>query len=234
MKSIFAFLLLLMLIIPATSCLPQQADNESAQLDETDTGVKKGDKKKNLIEINEKFFIDLGMDLATVLIIITLIYYPNYRKMDHIFTFIIFNIVIFLLTFVLKYVKLSVGAAFGLFAVFSMLRYRTAGISIKDMTYLFIFIAVGLISAIQLEFYKLAVIQGVILVATYLLDGNFLIRREYSKCVRYGNIELIKPEKHPEMIEDLKTRTGLNIHRISIKRINFRRNTARIEIYYYK
>jgi len=126
-----------------------------------------------------------------------------------------------------------VGTAFGLFAVFSMLRYRTAGISIKDMTYLFIFIAVGLISAIQLDYYKLAVIQGVLLIATWLLDGNFIIKREFSKSIRYKNIELIIPEKHPELIEDLKNRTGLKIHRISIEKIDFRRNTATIEVYYY-
>jgi hypothetical protein len=64
------------------------------------------------------------------------------------FTYIVFNLVIFFICFLLNKVELSMGAALGLFAVFSMLRYRTEGISIKDMTYLFLVIAMGLISAV--------------------------------------------------------------------------------------
>jgi len=220
--------------MPVKVCLPQQTDPDLTLQDDTDNQGKK-DKKKDskLLEINEKFLISLGINLLNVALIILLIYYPNYRKLDYIFTFIIFNLIIFLLTFVLKYVKLSVGAAFGLFAVFSMLRYRTLGLSIRDLTYLFIFIAMGVISAIQLEYYQLAVIHGVILGGTFLLDGRVILKNEQMKTIRYENIEMIKPENHPALIEDLKNRTGLNIHRIVIGRIDFLNDSARVRIYYY-
>lgn len=110
---------------------------------------------KDAIQMNDMFFVNIGIDLIAILIIIIFVYYPNNRRREYIFTFVLFNVVIFLLTYVLNEVKISMGAAFGLFAVFSMLRYRTQGISMKDMTYLFIFIATGLLNAIHLEIYEI-------------------------------------------------------------------------------
>lgn len=234
-KQLMIFLLLVFLAMPVKICIPQQiADTEASFLDATDTQEKK-DKKKDtkILEMNQKFIISLGINLLNVMLIILLIYYPNYRKLDYIFTFIMFNLVIFLLTFVLKYVKLSVGAAFGLFAVFSMLRYRTQGISMKDLTYLFIFIAMGVISSIQLEYYELGIIHGIILVGTFILDGNVIFKGERIKRVLYDNIEMIKPENQTGLIEELRLRTGLNIHRIVIGRIDFLKDAAVINIYYY-
>lgn len=235
-KHLITFSLFLLLCTPANVSVAQTPTSETTiQVDENSTSDKKSDKKKDkdVIKINEKFFLNFGINLAAVLIIILLIYYPNNKKMDYIFTFFIFNIVIFVLTYVLNEVKISMGAAFGLFAVFSMLRYRTEGISMKDMTYLFIFIGLGLISAIQLEYYELAILSGIIVVATFILDGNIIIKREFSKYVQYDDIEMIKPENLQKLIEDLKNRTGLNIHRIAINKIDFLKDTAIIHIYYY-
>lgn len=233
-KQITMFFLLLLLAFPVKVCIPQQSDPETFFQEEADTKDKKEKKKDaKVLEMNEKFLISLGINLLNVALIIMFIYYPNYRKLDYIFTFVIFNLVIFLLTFVLKYVKLSVGAAFGLFAVFSMLRYRTQGLSIKDLTYLFIFIAMGVISAIQLEYYQLAVIHGIILGGTFVLDGRVILKNELIRSVEYENIELIKPGNHDALMEDLRNRTGLNIHRIVIGKIDFLRDSARIKVYYY-
>jgi hypothetical protein len=236
-KTLFIYTFILMLFMPALSCFSQASDADGTPQEEIIVKEKKPDKKKDkfkdVVQIDEKFFISLGINLATVLLIIFAIYFPNNRDKDYIFTFIIFNLMIFLLTFVLKYVKLSMGAAFGLFAVFSMLRYRTAGISMKDMTYLFIFIALGLISAIQLEYYELGIINGVVIITTFILDGNLFIKRELVKFVQYENIELIKPEHHQQLVDDLKLRTGLDIHRIAINKIDFLKDTANICVYYY-
>lgn len=203
------------------------------QVDNTDTQGKKKVKKKDKLRINETFYINLLIDLLTIIIIVGFIYYPNYHKKDVFFTYFLFNIAIFLLTFLLNEIKISMGAAFGLFAVFSMLRYRTEGISLKDMTYLFIVIAIGLISAIKLEYYELGIINGVLVVATFALDGNIILKREYSKRVQYEKIEMIKPENHAALIEDLKERTGLNIHRFSISKIDFLRDMATMEVFFY-
>lgn len=191
-------------------------------------------KKGKEVEITSKFFLSLGFDLLTIALIIVFIYYPNYKKLDTIFTFVMFNVTIFLLTYVLNTVKISMGAAFGLFAVFSMLRYRTSGIDMKDMTYLFIFIAMGLISAIEMDFYENVIISALVIGFTLVLDTKLLLRRESSKTIRYEKIDMIKPDRRDELIKELKERTGLNIHRVSIAEIDFLKDVAMINVYYYE
>ena len=144
--------------------------------------------------------------------------------------------------FFLNKVKLSMGAAFGLFAVFGMLRYKTEEISIKDMTYLFLVIAIGLLTAVikiedvayYYEFLFIVIINAFILLMTYLLESNALMKRETAKNVIYENIELIKPEKRTELMADLELRTGLKINRISIGKIDFLKDIATIKIYYFE
>ena len=238
-KKIFMFMFMLMLSMPAVPVNAQSTASETEiiqQDDATDDGntnTTEKKKRKDKIEITDKFFWCMGINLATVLLIIFLIYFPQSKRLDFVFTFILFNVVIFLLTFVLDKVKISMGAAFGLFAVFSMLRYRTEGLSLKDMTYLFIFIALGLIAAIQLEYHELAIINGIVLVLTYLLDGNLFTKREFSETIRYENIELIKPENRAQLLEDISNRIGRKVHRVKIEQIDFLRDSAKIEAFYF-
>jgi hypothetical protein len=191
-------------------------------------------REKENIEITGSFYISLVIDLIAVLSIIVFVYHPNYKKMDTIFTFVLFNVVIFLLTFVLNKVKMSMGAAFGLFAVFSMLRYRTEGIGIKDMTYLFIFVALGLLSGIQMDPLESVIICGIIFIITLLLDTKLILKREFSKQVRYEKIEFVKPDRHNELIAELKERTGLKVHRVVINEMDYLRDVADITIFYYE
>lgn len=185
--------------------------------------------------LNMNFITRMLINIATSLIIIRLIYYRYYRRADLFLTFFSFNIIIFLITFLLNKVEMTMGAAFGLFAVFSMLRYRTENISAKDMTYLFIVIAVGLIMAISKGGWdQLLLIGGIIVLFTLLLESNWLIRREFSQQVFYEKIELVHLEKRNLLIEDLKERTGLNIHRIEIQEIDMLKDAARITIYYHQ
>ena len=125
------------------------------------------------------------------------------------------------------------GAAFGLFAVFSMLRYRTEDISMKNMTYLFLCIALGLINAVSKGDWEPILICLIILLITFLLDSGIIFKKEYVKIIQYENIELILPENNSLLIEDLKKRTGLNIHRVEIGDINFLRDLTIIRVYYY-
>jgi len=185
-------------------------------------------------KLSGNFFARLAIDIFSIFILIRFIYYPIYHKKDFFFTYFLFNVVIFIITYLLNKVDLSMGAAFGLFAVFSLLRYRTENISAKDMTYLFVVIAFGLISAVSKgTFIETIIINLIILIVAYALDANFLIKNEKTKNITYENIDLIRPENHPLLLEDLKKRTGLNIHKIRIDRIDFLKDTAKIIVYYY-
>jgi hypothetical protein len=189
----------------------------------------------NLFEkLSLKFFIRLLVDFGSVFVLIRLIYFPIYRNREFFFTFFIFNLIIFLITFLLNKVEMSMGAAFGLFAVFSMLRYRTEGISMKDMTYLFLVIAMGLITAVSKgNWDELLLLNAIILGFTYLLESNILLRKETSKNIQYEDIEMIKPEHRAELIADLEKRMGIKINRLVIGRIDFLKDTAMIRVYYY-
>lgn len=193
-------------------------------------------------EFAVKFGARLLIDLLTLFVLIRCIYYPINKHRELFFTYFVFNIIIFLMCFFLNRVKISMGAAFGLFAVFGMLRYRTEDLSIKDMTYLFLVIAIGLITAVTkledieyyYEFVLIACVNGFVLLLTWLLESNFLIRKEAAKLITYENIELIKPERRSELVADIEARTGLKLNRFNIVKIDFLKDTAQIKIYYYE
>lgn len=185
-------------------------------------------------KLNWKFAIRLGIDLITTLIVVRGIYFRHYRRTDLFLTFFAFNVTIFLISYLLNRVEMTMGAAFGLFAVFSMLRYRTENISAKDMTYIFIVIALGLVMAISKGGWdELSLIGAIIVVLMALLESNWLIRREHMQEVHYDRIELIQPDRRAELMADLRTRTGLNIVRIEIGNIDLLKDTARITIFYH-
>ncbi|MGV3631638.1 MAG: DUF4956 domain-containing protein [Bacteroidota bacterium] len=182
-----------------------------------------------------EFLIRLAINLVSCLLLIRLIYYPIYRNREYFFTFIIFNLLIFLITILLNKVEMSMGAAFGLFAVFSMLRYRTEGLSMKDMTYLFLVIAMGLVTAVGAgQWWEIALLNIIIIGITYLLESNLLMKKEHSKIIQYENIELIKPGRQEELKLDLEMRTGLKINRIDINSIDFLKDTALITVHYHE
>ena len=194
-----------------------------------------------IAKIATKYGIRLLIDLVSTYILMQFIYFRFYKNKDLLFTYFVFNIVIFTISFLLNRVEISMGAAFGLFAVFSMLRYKTEEISIKDMTYLFLTIAIGIVSAVTrlkgvedvYEYlFLIAIIFSMILVAL-MLESNWFMKQEVFKTVYYEKIELIHPSKYDEFLEDLRSRTGIDIHRAEVQKIDFLRDTAQIKIYFY-
>lgn len=193
-------------------------------------------------KISAKLGLRFVVDFLSVLILIRFVYFPIYKKRELFFTYFVFNIVIFMICFLLNKVDLSMGAAFGLFAVFSMLRYRTEDISLKDMTYLFLVIAIGLISAVtkikgtadSTEAMFVGCINGLIIVVAYLLESKLLMKKESVKTIVYENINLIETSREKELIEDIKKRTGINVHRVSVQKIDFLKDSAVIKIFYFE
>ncbi|MCB0401497.1 MAG: DUF4956 domain-containing protein [Flavobacteriales bacterium] len=184
-----------------------------------------------------EMLIRFGVDLLVAFIIIRLIYYPIQKRKDFLFTYFIFNIVIFFICILLNSVKLKLGFAFGLFAIFGFLRYRTEQLPIKEMTYLFSIIAVSIINSLtsnKITVFEIVFTNITIIIAIFLLEKVFLLKHESRKDILYERIENIKPENHEILIADLKERTGLNIHRVQVGRIDFLRDTVRIMVFYYE
>jgi hypothetical protein len=125
------------------------------------------------------------------------------------------------------------GFSFGLFAVFTMLRYRTLPISIKEMTYLFLVIAISLLPSVSsLPMMELMLIIGLLCLIALIVDSKIFQGKYQKQKILFEKIELVKPENRLELISDIQERTGLEIKSISIKEIDFLRDVAKIEIEY--
>ena len=132
-------------------------------------------------------------------------------------------------------IELSIGAGFGLFALFSVLRYRTEAVPIRDMTYLFIMLSLPILNSIFFnsgEYGKIIVSNVLIIGVILFLETGIGFKNTLSKNLLYEKIELIKPELKEEMLSDLRERTGLKITDFTIERIDFLHDTAEIKIYY--
>jgi Domain of unknown function (DUF4956) len=191
-----------------------------------------------------QFLIKLFINISAMILIVGFVHYRLYKKSEYIFTYVIFNLLMFLLSYVLQSNEMSIGAAFGLFGVFSMIRYRTEDITARDMTYLFIVIALGILNAVHkpdpqgviigTATLQLLAYNVILVLITFLLESNVIMKRESMQTVQYENIANIKPENKTVLLEDLSQRTGLNVHRVEIGKIDFLRDSAVVKMYYYE
>lgn len=184
-----------------------------------------------------ELLIRFTFNFIVVFIAIRLLYYRVRRRRDYMFTYILISTTIFLLCYLLENVKLELGFALGLFAIFGIIRYRTIQIPIKEMTYLFLVIGISVINALankKVSYAELFVTNMLLLAVAYGLERIMMLPHESSKMITYERIELIKPELRSELKKDLEERTGLNINRIEVGKIDFLRDTAKVIIYYYE
>jgi len=181
------------------------------------------------------FLTAFTLNLVTAVIVVRWIYYPKHRSKKYVFTFLAFNAIIFFVLSLMASVEISIGVGFGLFAIFSVLRYRTNPIPIREMTYLFIIAALPVMNATAAygdHWVKLLIANTAVILILFFLENEWGFSFESSQTITYEKINLIRPENHTLLMEDLESRTGLRINRLEIGRINFLRDTARIKIYY--
>ncbi len=175
------------------------------------------------------------LNSIVILIIVRALYYPIARRKDYLFSFAMISTLIFLLTYLLESVEMQIGFAFGLFAIFGILRYRTDAIPIKEMIYLFVLIGISVINALagnKFSLVELVFTNLVIIIIIYGLEKLWLQEPECTKIIDYDTTELILPARRGELIEDLKKRTGLEISRVEIERIDLVKHEARLIVYY--
>ena len=176
-------------------------------------------------------------NLTVITIIVRYIYYPITKNKDYLFTYFLISLTVFLLCILLDNVKLQLGFALGLFAIFGIIRYRTDPIPIKEMTYLFLVIGISVVNALsnkKITHAELLFANSIIIFVAYGLERLWLLKHETRKNITYEKIELIVPEKREELLEDLRKRTGIDIIRVEVRRIDFLRDTANIRIFYYE
>jgi hypothetical protein len=179
------------------------------------------------------FFVRLLINLFYLYVLIWHCYYRNNPNRDFLFSFSLFGIGVFVVSYMLRSVPVSMGFAFGLFAIFSMLRYRTETISIKSMTYLFLVITISLLSAVgQTTPVELILLNGLICICTALSESRLLKPQLTEKVILYEKIENILPQNRNCLLEDLAARTGLEIRNVEIDKIDFLKDTALLRVYH--
>jgi hypothetical protein len=181
------------------------------------------------------FLVGALFNLFIAVFISRFIYYPVTQTKIYVFTFIAFNTIVYFVLSLLTSTALGVGVGFGLFAIFSVLRYRTDEMPIREMTYMFILVALPVVNSVLIStqgYEKLAIANVFIVLVLFVLEKEWGFHFEGNKRIIYDVIELITPENEPQLLADLRRRTGLQVKRAEIVSIDFLRDVADIKIYY--
>ncbi len=174
-------------------------------------------------------------NFMVVFIIVRGIYLSSSHQKDYYFAYILISTLVFLLCFLLGNVKLQIGFALGLFAIFGIIRYRTQLMPIKEMTYLFMIIGISVINALASKKVSYAEIIGtnaIIVMVIWTSEYFWRSRYEWKKKILFDDVSLLIPSKKEELIIELKKRTGLDITRVEIGDINYLRDSVKLMIYF--
>lgn len=181
------------------------------------------------------YLIRFALHFSVLLLIVRGLYYQQSKRRDYLFTFLLIGTMIYLLCSVLDSVRLELGMALGLFAIFGIIRYRTSQMPIKEMTYLFIVIGLAVINALastQIGLPELVFTNLIVVLIAYTLEKLWTVQHVSRKVIQYDRIDLIKPENSAELQSDLEGRLGLDILRIDIGKVDFLRDSAKLVVYY--
>lgn len=202
---------------------------------------------QSLTELALRFVINL----LFCWIIVGCFYYKKSRRRDYYFTFLVFSSAMLMMLYMMGNVEIGVGLTLGLFAIFGVIRYRTETVPIREMTYMFVIIAVAAINglsplfklvgqgtsgahyALEWAYVGILVLTNLLLIILlWVLEGEKLVKHTSTKLVLYDRIELIVPERREELIADLQKRLGLKIDNLEVGHVDFLKDSAFIKVYY--
>lgn len=187
-----------------------------------------------------QMLLHICLNFLVIFILVHFLYFPKSKQRNFYFTFMMISLAIFLLVYYMMFAledmksKTSMGIGIGLFGIFSIMRYRTDAMPVREMTYLFVVVALSVVNAIgaNIDFVELLAANFITLAMTLVLEKSLKIYP--TKIVQYDRIELITPEKRDELIADLEARLGLKVSRVEIGAVDFLRDMAVIKVFYYR
>lgn len=186
-----------------------------------------------MTELNQEFTIRFMINFFSIALLCYGCYFRLNKNANVAGSFVLFGIGIFVITYLLHSADMSMEFAFGLFAVFTMLRYRTESISIKEMTYLFLVTAIALLTSVgRMDYSSLITLTLLLCIIAYLVDTRVMQGHFRQQRVSYERIENIKPQHRTQLIADLQERTGLNVIEVNILHIDFLKDMAELEVKY--
>lgn len=189
----------------------------------------------NNIEMNlgADFYIRMLICIVSLLVLLRGIYYRTSSQRETLNAYLLFGSGVYIVSALLHKVEFSMGFAFGLFAIFSMLRYRTESMSIRDMVYLFMVIVVSLVASVgPMPIISLIVVNTLICILAAITETSLFATKVYEKSVLYEDVNNLAPDKYEDLISDLQRRTGLDIVRVEIGSVDYLRDTAKLKVFY--
>ena len=175
------------------------------------------------------------MNLGFLFILIKLLYFRYTKKEKFLFTFFLIGVTVFFICSILKDITIDIGIGLGLFAIFTILRFRTRNFSVKDMAYIFTTIGISVINSVNtpsITFIGFCIINTIIILTAFILE-EYLKNNSFCKySVYYDNLDLLKPGSRNKLMKDLSFRLGHNILKINIRNIDLKRKIAQLDVYY--
>jgi hypothetical protein len=185
----------------------------------------------NLVELLIRFLLNL----VVTVFVVNYVYFRATGKRTYVFTYIMISTTVFFLCFLLGNIDLQLGFALGLFAIFGIIRYRTDTIPIREMTYLFLVITISIINALarrDVSYSEILLTNLAFMVTTWVMERVWMRRHMARRTIIYDRMDLIHPDKHDLLRQDIKERTGLEINRFKIGQIDLAKNSIRLTIFY--
>ncbi|MFK7601371.1 DUF4956 domain-containing protein [Deinococcus sp. SM5_A1] len=174
-----------------------------------------------------------ALNLIFVLLVTRGLYSRTQQNPDLLFSLLMFSIIIFLVVTVFAHADISIGFGFGLFAVFGILRYRTGAISTRDLTYLFVVVAVAMINGLSRASSPTLLLVNVIVLLTLVVAQSALFATPLaSMTVEYENVHLTALAQRSALLDDLRQRTGLDVQDVQVRSVDYVRDLARLQLIY--
>jgi len=191
----------------------------------------------NFFDLTNQIFLGImgrfGINLIFLFFLIRVVYFRYERKEKFLFTLFLMGIITFFISAMLSRVFIEIGMAFGLFAIFGILRFRTRNFSVKDMAYTFTTIGISVINSLKILKFPLLgvlIINALVIVSALILEEYVSRNRSESFSISYENLEFLRPEKKQKLIKDIESITGREIIRVKIRRVDYKKKTALLEI----
>jgi hypothetical protein len=182
------------------------------------------------------FLVRLIINLITTFILVRYIYYPHNGQKELLFTYVIIGLVVFMIASVLNRVKIEFAMAIGMFAVFSIIRYRTPPFEIKEMTYLFAVIGISVINALvdpQINDWIAFTVANLLLVGVSLFLEKYTPKKNVSKKLFVFSISGLQIlNNNQKLIDEIKNQTGLNVFKVEVTKISAAKNEVTAWIYF--
>ncbi|MCY4538575.1 MAG: DUF4956 domain-containing protein [Chloroflexi bacterium] len=181
------------------------------------------------------YWLHFGINLAIISLLIAALYWQRKPNRNYALAMIVGGSLVYVVIRLLVQFEIGLGVGFGIFAIFSLLRFRTVAISLRDMTYLFATITLSLVNAMLMSFgtwEEVAAVNLAILATLSVLEYSRVMQSQASFRLSYDNLELLRPSRRDDLFSDITERTGIRPVRVSIIRMSIKSQNARMRVWY--